>query len=126
MIGIHFIEAYLLDRLSKRECNIATKQQRLKKWQTMIQHSLDSDIKPMVFSHMQTVHESQPTKGGISEKYFTAHALIGLQNFFAANPDKFIDRLSKGPPPAYRWLAWKFMADKLTEKSKRGKKGKYL
>ena len=92
----------------------------------MIQHSLDSDIKPLVFSHTEKVGVGQSTKGGVQEKFFTAHALVGLQNFFAADPNKFIDRLSKGPPPAYRWLAWKFMAEKLTEKSKHGKKGKYL
>ena len=78
MIGIHFIETYLLDRLSKRQCNIATKTQRLKKWQLMIQHSLDSDIKPLVFSHTEKVGIGQSTKGGVQEKFFTAHALVGL------------------------------------------------
>jgi len=70
-IGIHFIETYLLDRLSKRQFNIATKPQRLKKWEAMITYGLESDIAPLVFSKQFAVHQAQRTKGGIEELFFT-------------------------------------------------------
>lgn len=41
---------------------------------------------------------------------------MGLGNFFATNPELFLNRLAKGPPPQYRWLAWKFVASKLKPK----------
>jgi len=39
--------------------------------------------------------------------------MIGLKNFFTTNPELFLNRLAKGPPPQYRWLAWKFVAHNL-------------
>ena len=42
--------------------------------------------------------------------------MVGLGNFFATNPELFLNRLAKGPPPQYRWLAWKFVASKLKPK----------
>lgn len=40
---------------------------------------------------------------------FSSYAVVGLKNFYRHHPNKFRDRLRKGPPPPYRWLAWKFM-----------------
>lgn len=40
----------------------------------------------------------------------TSYALVGLRNFYNNYPEKFISRLSKGPPSSYRWVAWKFMS----------------
>jgi len=42
--------------------------------------------------------------------------MIGLQNYFISNPEIFLSRLSKGPPPQYRWLAWKFVGNQLLKK----------
>lgn len=44
--------------------------------------------------------------------------MVGLANFFRSNSEKFKSRLSKGPPPAYRWLAWQFAASLIIEKEK--------
>lgn len=56
---------------------------------------------------------------------FTNYARIGLQNFFETNPELFLSRVAKGPPPQYRWLAWSFIASKLKPKI-RGEYTKYL
>ena len=47
---------------------------------------------------------------------FTNYARIGLQNFFHTNPELFLSRLAKGPPPQFRWLAWQFIASRLKAK----------
>lgn len=47
---------------------------------------------------------------------FTNYARIGLSNFFETNPELFLSRLCKGPPPQFRWLAWSFIASKLKPK----------
>ena len=49
---------------------------------------------------------------------FTSYALVGLRNFYGQNPSKFIGLLSKGPPPAYRWLAWKLISSIIMTKEK--------
>lgn len=49
---------------------------------------------------------------------FSKYAKIGLNNFYEANPNKFLSRLSKGPPPQYRFLAWKVVAGKKLKKAK--------
>lgn len=38
--------------------------------------------------------------------------MIGLNNYFETYPLVFLNRLSKGPPPQYRWLAWRVVAQK--------------
>jgi hypothetical protein len=60
----------------------------------------------------------ESTPSGIKDLLFTSYALVGLENYFKTNPDKFIDRLSKGPPTEYRWLAWRFMARQIQNKKK--------
>jgi TBC1 domain family member 10 len=49
---------------------------------------------------------------------FSSYALVGLANFFRLYPDKFKSRLSKGPPPSFRWLAWTFAASLIVIKEK--------
>ena len=49
---------------------------------------------------------------------FSSYALVGLRNYYNNFPDKFISRVSKGPPPAYRWLAWRFLASQCMKKTK--------
>jgi hypothetical protein len=44
--------------------------------------------------------------------------MIGLANFFRHHPDTFKSRLSKGPPPSFRWLAWTFAASLIIVKEK--------
>ena len=44
--------------------------------------------------------------------------MVGLANYYKHNPDTFRSRLSKGPPPCYRWLAWKFAASLILVKDK--------
>ena len=43
---------------------------------------------------------------------------MGLRNFYDNHRQKFLSRLSKGPPIAYRWLAWRFMANQILPKDK--------
>lgn len=47
---------------------------------------------------------------------FSNYARVGLANFFAAQPERFLKRLAKGPPPQFRWLAWSFLASRLKSK----------
>ena len=49
---------------------------------------------------------------------FSKYARIGLNNFYEANPDLFLSRLSKGPPPQYRWLAWKIISGRKLKRTK--------
>ncbi len=49
---------------------------------------------------------------------FSKYAKIGLTNFYETYPDLFLSRLSKGPPPQYRWLAWKVAIAKNLQKTK--------
>ena len=76
----------------------------MEKWKQMIQYGLDAESAPKVFL----------TKTKATDSFeliqFSSYAQIGLANFFRHHPDKFKSRLCKGPPPAYRWLAWKFVA----------------
>lgn len=48
---------------------------------------------------------------------FSKYAKIGLNNFFETNPQLFLSRLSKGPPPQYRWLAWRVIAGRKQKKT---------
>lgn len=49
---------------------------------------------------------------------FSKYAKIGLTNFYETYPELFLSRLSKGPPPQYRWLAWKVAIAKNLQKTK--------
>ena len=72
----------------------------------MVTYGLDAESKDKVF---KTQPEKQ--KGSQVEPIeFTSYAMVGLKNFYRHHADKFRDRLRKGPPAAYRWIAWKFMS----------------
>lgn len=45
----------------------------------------------------------------LTRSEFSAPATVdeGLENYYRAETKKFIRRLKKGPPPKYRWAAWK-------------------
>ena len=84
----------------------ALKKSRMDKWKQMITYGLDPENAGKVFL--------QKPAGGASGKAldtleFSSYAIVGLKNFYRHYPEKFRDRLRKGPPPAYRWLAWKFI-----------------
>ena len=79
----------------------------------MISFGFDEDIikKVVSSSDYSNVLKFNPEN---QEPYkFTSYAYIGLTNYFTTNPMKFLSRLAKGPPPQYRWLAWRFVAQKL-------------
>ena len=65
----------------------------------MVKCCLDDEVKENVC----VKKEDGEVKGPI---YFTSYALVGLRNFYYQNPEVFRERLRKGPPPAYRWVAW--------------------
>lgn len=78
----------------------------------MIQYGLDPEYANKVF-----VNKSRATDA-LEDLQFSSYALVGLSNFFRHHPEKYRSRLSKGPPPAYRWLAWKFSASLVIVKEK--------
>lgn len=72
---------------------------RLQKWLRMVTYGLDSDIAGKVII--------KQSKSSTEQIVFSKYAKVGLNNFYEAYPHIFMSRLSKGPPPQYRWLAWK-------------------
>jgi hypothetical protein len=117
-LGVLFIMDNLIEKLPKNIRQTALKKDRMTKWYKMISYGLDSDISHKVIDKKRDFlfddEEIQPIS-------FTPYAKIGLQNFFETNPELFLSRLAKGPPPQYRWLAWSFIASRLITKIK----GKY-
>jgi len=69
------------------------------KWFKMITYGLDEDLinKAII----------KRNKTPLDTIEFSKYAKIGLSNFYETYPDLFLSRLSKGPPPQYRWLAWR-------------------
>ena len=72
----------------------------------MITYGLDIEISHKVFRN----NDDEPRYSNISSTdggsindlktlEFTNYAKIGLQNFFNMNPEQFLSRLAKGPPP---------------------------
>ena len=92
----------------------------------MVSYGLDPDIAAGVITKQSKTAE-EPI--GLSK-----FAKIGLMNFYEAYPHLFMSRLSKGPPPQYRWLAWKVAMAKKMKRVKglyeelltKGEKSKYL
>lgn len=112
-VGVQFIKDQLIEQLgNKQHVRTATKVARMEKWKQMIQFGLDAESANKVFL--------QKTKATDAFELiqFSSYALVGLANFFRHNPEKFKSRLSKGPPPAYRWLAWRFSASLIIMKEK--------
>ena len=81
------------------------------KWRQMITYGLDADSASRVF--LKT-----PTGNSLDTLEFSSRAIVGLKNFYNHHPEKFRERLRKGPPPAYRWLAWKFISSRILGKCK--------
>lgn len=113
-IGIHFMQKELLEKVSKNSAKTATKSYRLEKWRDMASYGLD-------FDYRQKIFKSQPKKQvgtQVEAIEFNSYAMVGLKNFYRHHREKFLDRLRKGPPCAYRWLAWKFMGRSIMGKMK--------
>lgn len=77
---------------------------RLEKWEKMCQYGLVDEYKRKIILE-KNKSLTDPIK-------FSKYATLGLKNFAQAYPKLFISRLSKGPPPQYRWLAWKVALSK--------------
>jgi hypothetical protein len=75
----------------------------------MITYGLEARFSQKVFKSNKTQLEPDD---------ITSYAFVGLGNFYSHHPDKFESRLSKGPPPCYRWLAWRFMSKQVLAKNK--------
>ena len=104
----------LINQLSNKSKSTATKISRLNKWRDMITYGLDPEYRDKVFK--VTPAKQQGTN--VEEIEFTSYAMVGLKNFYLHHADKFRDRLRKGPPAAYRWLAWRFMGQRILRKMK--------
>ena len=81
------------------------------KWHRMIMYGLDSESASKVF--LKT-----PSGDSLETIEFSSYAVVGLKNFYRHYPEKFRERLRKGPPPPYRWLAWRFMGSRILGKCK--------
>jgi len=64
----------------------------------MVSYGLDEDLVNKVILRRN--------KTPYSHIEFSKYAKIGLSNYYETYSKKFLSRLSKGPPPQYRWLAW--------------------
>lgn len=122
----------LLEKLNSSELRTTVKKLRIDKWHVMVSYGLDADIAHKVFKYRSKAEEAECKNRKINKfnhgtafntdhkllKHFefTNFAIIGLSNFFHTNPELLLNRLAKGPPPQYRWLAWKFVALKLKPK----------
>lgn len=82
----------------------------MEKWYKMVTFGLDLDLVGKVILKKNKT----PNEPIIFSKY----AKIGLNNFFETYPKQFMSRLSKGPPPQYRFLAWKVVAGRKLKKAK--------
>ena len=79
----------------------------------MVSYGLDQESAQKVFKY-------EPTRSGntLEQIEFTSYAWIGLRNFYNHHAEKFRDRVRKGPPAAYRWLAWYFLGSRILPRCK--------
>lgn len=80
----------------------------MEKWHKMVTYGLDPDL--------ATKAIQRKNKNKYEPIIFSKYARIGLNNFYEAYPKLFLSRLSKGPPPQYRWLAWKVISSRKLKK----------
>ena len=113
-LGLHFVMNQLINKLEPEMKAIALKKDRFDKWMKMIGYGLDADLQDKVVqgnkNKLYSATDPKPIK-------FTNYAKIGLQNYFENNPEIFLSRLAKGPPPQFRWFAWRFIASRLKSKT---------
>lgn len=82
----------------------------MEKWMKMTVYGLDQDIVPKVVI--------RKNKNPYDKIVFSKYAKIGLNNFLEYNPRLFLSRLSKGPPPQFRFLAWKVASSRKLKRQK--------
>jgi hypothetical protein len=100
----------LLKALPPSQQRKAIKSSRLEKWFKMVTFGLDDDLVGKVI-----LKKNRGPQDSIS---FSKYAKIGLNNFYETHPEIFLKRLIKGPPPQYRWLAWKTTASRKLKSAK--------
>lgn len=98
-IGVYFQVDELLYALKDKQKAKAVSKSRLEKWFKMVTYGLEEQLIPKVII--------KRNKTPYDPIIFSKYARVGLNNFYEAYPELFMDRLAKGPPPQYRWLAWK-------------------
>jgi hypothetical protein len=82
----------------------------MEKWFKMISYGFDDDlINKVILKKNKTPYDCI---------VFSKYAKIGLNNFYETYPKLFMSRLSKGPPPQYRWLAWKTVTSRRLKSAK--------
>ena len=109
-LGVCFQFDELIKFLPTPQKNLAIKSSRLNKWFKMVTFGLHQDLVGKVITRKNRTPYEQIV--------FSKYAKIGLNNFYETYPQLFMSRLSKGPPPQYRWLAWKLIAGKKLKKAK--------
>lgn len=121
-MGVLFQKDFLLDMYPEKDRKQATKRDRTRKWAAMIRHGLDlAPAEKVIDKNLEVSNGNTVSAESDKEMMpypFTNYARIGLRNFYRANPQLFLSRLAKGPPPQYRWLAWSFIAAQLKPKVK--------
>ena len=80
------------------------------KWYKMVTFGLDGDLVGKVIL--------QKNKNSEDKIVFSKYAKIGLNNFYETYPNLFLSRLAKGPPPQYRWLAWRTVTSRRLKPAK--------
>jgi hypothetical protein len=118
VLGVPFIIQELEKVLLPTQMKNTIKPSRMNKWKKMVSYGLDEDLQHKVF---KVVNNGPRGPIIFSKKRFLILgkiAKIGLTNFYEAFPELFKKRLSKGPPPQYRWLAWQVVARKKLKKVK--------
>ena len=112
LVGIAFQEKHLIYNLSKSGRQTALKRSRMDKWKQMISYGLDTESARKVFL------TPPASNGSLEQLEFSSYAIVGLKNFYRHHPEKFRERLRKGPPLPYRWLAWRFIGSRILGKCK--------
>jgi hypothetical protein len=82
----------------------------MEKWLRMVSFGLDNDLLGKV------IIQRNKTNG--DKIVFSKYAKVGLNNFYETYPKLFLSRLAKGPPPQYRWLAWKVVSSRRLKPAK--------
>ena len=120
-ISTYFQQKYLLSELSSKHHITMTKRDRLEKWWKMITWGLNESLVSKTIAEQDLIRVQKFDSNDIAPIEFTSYALVGLKNFYSESPELFISRLAKGPPPQYRWLAWRFITNHILNKSTVGK-----
>ena len=73
--------------------------ERLEKWFMMITYGLDENVVEKAIAKKDFKRVKAFDSNDVVPIEFSTYALVGLKNFYASNPELFLSRLAKGPPP---------------------------